>query len=400
MEKLGGKRKSVWEREPLSVDDISPSEINYIHNLASKRPKYKEKDCNSDLDVYTKIALLKVSPSVAGLVSYSGDEEINQGSGTIIESNDNVNIVLTSANLIRRIRRSTCVQFVENNLLDNLKVTVYTCDGTGYKGEVIAHDFHYNLAAIRFKSETPLATATLAHVDDSFSIASIPQSFQLRAHLRSSNLVPGDKVIAVGRYFAKDFDIMAAHGEYSLERADSEYDCRELFTANCIITRSGDGGPLINYNGEVIGITYYDFGLMPWMPINIVRLWWQHYKRFGEYCRPSLGIEATNLYAADICIMERLMLKFPSVCKGVFIEKVVPGSSADLAGIHANDVIVQCGGKTIQGFIEFFETIWDKVGSLVEVVVIRPGNIARIHLNMHVEAITDCLNRWPFRDYK
>lgn len=91
---------------------------------------------------------------------------------------------------------------------------MYTCDGTGYKGEVISHDFHYNLAAIRFKSETPLATATLARVDDSVSIASIPQSFQLRAHSRSSNLVPGDKVIALGRYFAKDFDIMAAYGEY------------------------------------------------------------------------------------------------------------------------------------------------------------------------------------------
>lgn len=401
MPELGsGKRKTVWEREPLSNDDISPSEINYIHNLASKRPKYKDIYCYLDLDVYTKIALLKVSPSVVGLVSYSGDEEINQGAGTIIESDHNENIVLTSANLIRRIRRPTCEQFVENNLLENLKVTVYTCDGTGYKGEVVAHDFHYNLAAIRFKSETPLATATLAHVDDSVSIASVPQPFQLRAHSRSSNLVPGDKVIALGRYFAKDFDIMAAYGEYCLERADSEYDCRVLFTANCITTRSGDGGPLINYNGEVIGITYYDYGLMPWIPINIVRLWWQHHKRFGEYCRPALGIEATNLYAADVCIIERLMLKFPSMCKGVFVEKVVPGSSADLAGIRANDVIVQCGGKTVQGFLEFFETIWDKVGSIVELVVIRPGNITHIHLKMHVEAMTDCLNRWPLRDYK
>lgn len=48
-----------------------PSEINYIHNLASKRPKYRG---NSNLDVYTKIALLNVSPSVVGLVSYSGNK--------------------------------------------------------------------------------------------------------------------------------------------------------------------------------------------------------------------------------------------------------------------------------------------------------------------------------------
>lgn len=41
-----------------------------------------------------------------------------------------------------------------------------------------------------------------------------------------------------------------------------------------------------------------------------------------EYCRPALGIEATNLYVADECIIERIMLKFPSICEGVFIEKV------------------------------------------------------------------------------
>lgn len=91
---------------------------------------------------------------------------------------------------------------------------MHTCHGNSYNGEVVAHDFHYNLAAIRFKSEMPLAAAILANVDDSISLASIPSSFQLRAHSKSSNLVPGDKVIALGRYFAGDYDIMAAYGEF------------------------------------------------------------------------------------------------------------------------------------------------------------------------------------------
>ncbi|WOG83595.1 hypothetical protein DCAR_0102772 [Daucus carota subsp. sativus] len=233
MQSLGGKRKTVWEREP-ALNDISPRDMEYFHKLGSKRPKYKEKDCNLHLDVYTKIALLKASPSVVGLVSYSGDEEIIQGSGTIIESNDSWTIILTSANLLRRPSRG---EFVENSLVDNLKITVHTCHGNSYHGEVVAHDFHYNLAAIRFKSEMPLAAAILAHVDDSISLASVPSSFQLRAHSKSSNLVPGDKVIALGRYFAGDYDIMAAYGEFCLERPEPEYDCRELFMANCIITR-------------------------------------------------------------------------------------------------------------------------------------------------------------------
>ena len=53
-----------------------PRDMEYFHKLGSKRPKYKEKDCNLHLDVYTKIALLKASPSVVGLVSYSGTQSI------------------------------------------------------------------------------------------------------------------------------------------------------------------------------------------------------------------------------------------------------------------------------------------------------------------------------------
>ena len=34
------------------------------------------------------------------------------------------------------------------------------------------------------------------------------------------------------------------------------------------------------------------------------------------------------------------------------IVQVEPGSSADLSGLHAEDIIVQCGGRTVQSFLE------------------------------------------------
>ncbi|MQM06195.1 hypothetical protein Taro_039017 [Colocasia esculenta] len=51
--------------------------------------------------------------------------------------------------------------------------------------------------------------------------------------------------------------------------------------------------------------------------------------------------------------------------------QVMPGSSADSAGILPDDVIIQCGGKAVQSFLEFFEIMWDKSGDPVELVVIR-----------------------------
>lgn len=42
-----------------------------------------------------------------------------------------------------------------------------------------------------------------------------------------------------------------------------------------------------------------------------------------NFCRPSLGIEATNFYTADLDIIERVNKVFPGVCNGVLVEKVI-----------------------------------------------------------------------------
>lgn len=132
------------------------------------------------------------------------------------------------------------------------------------------------------------------------------------------------------------------------------------------------------------------------MPINIAKKWWEHFKQNGSYRRPLLGIEATNLYVADIDVIERVIQKFPDVNKGVIVEKVIPGSAADLAGLRVSDVIIKCGGETVHGFLEYFEMLWDKVGCRVELVVVRESNVKPIHLNMLVvEATPAEFNRWP-----
>ncbi|KAK1362934.1 Protease Do-like 14-like protein [Heracleum sosnowskyi] len=388
---LGQKRKISWEREKAWYKDADVDTDYYLSNLVSKKPKFNEIDANRCLDIHTKIAALKVAPSVVALVSYLGEKETIEGAGTIVESNDGRCIVLTSANIIRR---PTTKEFVENNLIDDMKIRVYSRDGSSYDGELVAYDFHFNLAAISFYSESPLPVARLAVLDDCLNV-SLP-SFELRTHSRSYNLSPGDDVVAVGRYFCKPFELMAAPGAYWLDRC--EYDCKELLKATSFITRCGDGGPLVNHSGEVIGIIYYDFDSTPFMPIRIALKWWEHYKTFGKHCRPSLGIEATNFYTADLDIIERVNKLFPSVCNGVLVEKVIEGFSADLAGLRVEDVIVECGGKNVRSFLEFFDIIWDKAGDTVNLVVVRQGNVQPVHLTMLVEDTGPSgINRWPSR---
>lgn len=351
---------------------------------------------NMDLDVDTKRASLNVSPSVVGLACVNGEEAIFMTSGTIIDNNKNLdgsysNTILTSASLLTSL---TVDRKIEVSHQANERECV---------GSVVAYDLHYNLAIISIQSDTPLPVATLMPLDDSISIDPCKNSpsdmFPVRPHMGMFNLCPGVMVVAVGRHF-EDTSLMVAPGKFSLDRC--QFDCKELFRASCKISKPGIGGPLINYYGEVIGVNFFDELYTPFLPINIVSKWLDHFKKHGRFSRPCLGMEVTNLYAAHVSKLDNVNKNFPDIFKGVIVEKVIPDSPSDRAGILRDDVIIQCGGNVVTGFLEFFEKIWDKVGESVEMIVIRKGKRDFLKLTMAIDETTpDKLNSWPLpKEYR
>ncbi|PIA38847.1 hypothetical protein AQUCO_02700208v1 [Aquilegia coerulea] len=216
------------------------------------------------------------------------------------------------------------------------------------QGKVFAYDFHYNIAAIKIESDEPLPIASLKLLDDSISLDP-----------------------TIGRYFENSNFLMAAPGKFSLESCD--FDCKELSRVTCEITKCGIGGPLINRHGQVIGVNFYDELGTPFLPINIASKCLEHFKKYGRFCRPWLGMLVTNLFSAKIY--------------GVIVEEVIQGSPADCAGICQDDVIIQCGGKFVQSVLDFFGVISDKVREYVEVVVLRKKSGAYLNLTIVVDEI-------------
>ncbi|KAK9664944.1 hypothetical protein RND81_14G078900 [Saponaria officinalis] len=339
---------------------------------------FTERPDNACCDFKTKQAGLKASHSVVALVSYTGDELLSQGCGTIHEADEQNNItVITSANLIRRPSKNN---IAENSLADDLKVVVHAPDYASYEGNICIYDYHYNLLVITFKSDTPLQAARLGTIDD----------FSKKVD---------DSVIAPGRYFTKPFDFMVAPGYFRHDRCD--YDCKELSGTTCDITRCGDGGPLINLCGEIIGINFYHLDLLtPFLPINVVKKWWKHYKLHRELRHPYLGFDATNFYVADVNLIERVIRNFPNISQGVIVKTVMPESSAHYAGLEQDDIIVRCDGKTVDSFLQLFEIAWEKVGKTVKLEVARAQHHTLLSFGVTiVEATPDKMNRWVRCDY-
>ncbi|KAI7993080.1 putative protease Do-like 14 [Camellia lanceoleosa] len=309
---------------------------------------------NMDVDIDTKRAALKASPSVVCLTSLTGGKMF-ACSGTIIECEDVngtfISTILTSATLLRS-------PIDANAILDDIKVDVYVMNDNPFNGHVIAYDFHFNIATISIEIDVALPTAIIRPLDDSISI---------------------------------DPSEISASGTMSLDCC--KFDCKELFRANCIITKSGIGGPLINRYGEVIGVNFYDDVCTPFLPINIVSQCLLQFKKNRKSRRPWLGLEMTNLYAASVGKLEKIISKF-NISKGVLVEKVIKGSPAERAGILDGDVIIQCGKKVVQSFLEFYNIIWKKVGKKVGVIVIRESYAARLYLEVFVdETRADKVNR-------
>ncbi|XP_058216101.1 putative protease Do-like 14 isoform X2 [Rhododendron vialii] len=282
---------------------------------------------NMDLDIDTKRAATKASPFVVSLVSLSGGKPLFMGSGTIVDCEEangaqlSTSTILTSASLFRTSAESDA-------LPNDIKVDVYLSDGTLLDGQVYACDFHYNLALVKIESGALLQPANLRNLDDSISIhpceiqsGTSSESFQLHPNSDLFHLCPGDKVVALGRYFEEPHEIMVAPGKFSLDLC--EFDCKELFRANCKISKCGIGGPLINMYGDVIGVNFYDRLCTPFLPINIALKWLEHFKKYGRFCRHWLGMQMTNLCAARLGLLEKIIQKFPNVSKGVLVEKIL-----------------------------------------------------------------------------
>lgn len=371
---------------------MSSSEITHWAAFCSETPnrwKFNDLDSNVNLNSATKLAALKISSSVVSLVSLSGGNELFQCTGTIVESNYTSAVILTSAHLVR-CSSGGC------SVAPDLKIVVHLSGAQSFDGELIVCDFHYHLAAIKIQPYAQLTPASVAYVNDSLPMDPSQISYlvgwkstALRPHSNSFILIPGDSVIAVGRYFEAPYQLMAAPGMFRSNWNGFGFDCKELFKASCKITRSGTGGPLVNCFGDVIGLCFQCGRLTPFLPINIVLAWWKQYKKYGELRRPWLGMQLINLNLADLEVLEIITRDFPNVSRGIYVVEVTPGSCADAAGIKHDDVIIEFGGRAVGSVVELVEESWKKVGEVVEVVVVRAEGGLSLQLSMTVGEVSD-----------
>ncbi|CAL9041055.1 putative protease Do-like 14 isoform X1 [Musa acuminata AAA Group] len=271
------------------------------------------------------------------------------GSGTIIDPDGTI---LTCAHCV--------ADFHSMRRVSKGKVGVTLQDGREFEGIVVNADFLSDIAVVKIQSKTPLPAAKLGS---------------------SSKLRPGDWVIALGCPLSLQNTITS--GIVScVDRKSSDLGLggvrREYLQTDCAINEGNSGGPLVNLDGEVVGVNIMKVaaadGLSFAVPIDSVIKIVEQLRKNGRVVRPWLGLKMLDLNEMKIAQFKEKDASFPDVVKGVLVPVVTPGSPADRAGFRPGDVVVEFDGKPVGGIKEIIDIMEDQVGKPLKVLVKRANN--------------------------
>ncbi len=248
---------------------------------------------------------------------FSGGRERRQaveglGSGVIVDPNG---LVLTNEHVIRGAA----------------KIHVGLADGRELDAEVIGSDSNNDLAVLRVTPKGPLPAVKVGN---------------------SGDLMIGEKVIAIGSPFGLKktvtVGVVSALGR-SFKESDRVYN--DFIQTDASINPGNSGGPLLNIDGDLIGINTAVYsggqGIGFAIPADKVKRIVAELTQFGKVRPAWIGIRVTDLSQE---LGRRLGWERTY---GALVTEVEPGSPAEAAGVQRGDVIAQVGNTQVEDGEDF-----------------------------------------------
>lgn len=267
---------------------------------------------------------------------------------------------------------STNGYLVTNNhlVINAEKITLKTLDNTEYNAEVVGTDPESDLALLKVdKKNLPFI-----ELGD------------------SAGCRPGEWVLAIGNPLSFEHTVTAGIISAKGRQLLGGPTYQNFIQTDAAINPGNSGGPLVNMQGEVIGInamisttTGGNIGIGFAIPSDLAKKVVQQLKEKGRVIRGYLGVQ--GIYPVDEGVRKSLNI---DVKQGAMIMEVQSGTPADKAGMKAYDVVTEVEGIPVKDHNDLLIKIADIApGTTVEIKVVRKGGVEKILKAKIVERETE-----------
>jgi len=239
--------------------------------------------------------------------------------------------------------------------VDKIKVTVD--QKKFYDAKLVGSDPKVDIAVIRIET------------NDNLQVAKFGDSDKVRV---------GNFVIAIGNpfglYGTMTFGIVSALGRTDI--GSDKLNLTNFIQTDAAINPGNSGGPLINLDGEVIGINTMiysqsggNIGIGFAVPVNIAKKTADQLIDKGKVEHGYLGIYFQELTEESIKTLDLKDIEY-----GMLVNSVFENSPAEKAGIKTGDIIIELNGKTLKKASDLALTIGNsKPGTKINLTIIREG---------------------------
>ncbi len=262
-----------------------------------------------------------------------------------------------------------------NHVVENAdSITVYFYNGMWADAELVATDPYADLAVLQVEIPAGLDLQPLP----------LAQADSLRV---------GHYVVALGSPFGLEetmtMGIVSALGR-SLPTGDSgtggQYSLPDVIQTDAAINPGNSGGPLLNLNGEVVGVNFAinspvraNSGVGFAIPVSVVQKVVPALIQDGAFKYAYLGIAGQTINA-DVAKEENL----PANTLGVLVQSVVRRGPADEAGVQEKDIVVGIGEQPVTRFEDLLSYLFNHTnpGDTVPLQILRNGDEVTLEVTL------------------
>ena len=336
--------------------DVYSTEQNNENNQAVRLSNtdnidsINEKDITSILEETIKcvVGISKIKNTGSSIFLNNSTSELGLGTGMIVSENG---YILTNWHVAGN-KYSNCYVTLEN--------------GNIYSGNVVWADSDLDLAIVKIS----VSNLDYIRLGD------------------SDNIKIGEQAYAIGNPIGVEFQRTVTSGIISgIDRTikiDDENGTSymdDLIQTDATINPGNSGGPLINSNGEVIGINSVKIteaeGIGFAVPINIVKPIIESFNNNGNFEEAYIGIFA---YDKNVIPYLNSELKFDS---GIYVAQVTKDGPSYNSGLKEGDIITKIDDITINKMSELRSYIYTrKVGDTVNLTVLRKNREYNIQITL------------------